>query len=114
MGRLDPELAAEMAAAIGASMRAAWPSTRASRRFSTSSRRPLGQVGGGISEDPYLVGTLATAYVSAVLARDGHHPQALRGYSLAGRAQPRPIGPREFADVLLQPFVMALRDVAAR
>src|SRR5690606_12522324 len=67
---------------------------------------------------PYLVGVLGTAYVrglerSGIVATLKH----FAGYSVsrAGRNMaPAPIGPREFADVIVEPFFMALRDGGAR
>ena len=66
-----------------------------------------------IGEDPYLVGTIGSAYVrglesSGVVATLKH----FLGYSAsrAGRnLAPVSIGPRELADVFLPPFEMALR-----
>ncbi len=71
-----------------------------------------------IGEDPYLVGTVATAYVqgleSAGIVATLKH---FAGYSAsrAGRnLAPVSMGPRERADVLLPPFEMAVREGGAR
>ena len=77
-----------------------------------------GRVEECISEDPYLVGTLGTAYVrglqaAGVIATLKHFV----GYSAsqAGRNfAPVHAGPREVADVLLVPFEMAVLDGGAR
>ena len=77
-----------------------------------------GRVEETIGEDPYLVGTVGTAYVrglesAGVVATLKHFV----GYSAsrAGRnLAPVSIGPRELADVLLPPFEMAIRDGGAR
>ncbi|WNV89485.1 glycoside hydrolase family 3 N-terminal domain-containing protein [Umezawaea sp. Da 62-37] len=71
-----------------------------------------------IGEDPYLVGLLGSAYTrglesTGVVATLKH----FAGYSAsaAGRNHaPVSIGPREFADVVLPPFEMALRLGGAR
>ena len=77
-----------------------------------------GRVEETIGEDPYLVGTLATAYVqgleSAGIVATLKH---FAGYSAsrAGRnLAPVGMGPRERADVMLPPFEMALREGGAR
>jgi len=71
-----------------------------------------------IGEDPYLVGSLGTAYVrglqSAGIQATLKH---FAGYSASrtGRNMaPVSMGPREFADVMLVPFEMALRLGGAR
>src|SRR5947208_90548 len=72
-----------------------------------------GRVEETIGEDPYLVGTIGSAYVrglesAGVIATLKHFV----GYSAsrAGRnLAPVSIGPREIADVLLPPFEMALK-----
>jgi beta-glucosidase len=77
-----------------------------------------GRVEECIGEDPYLVGTLGTAYVRGL--QDAGVVATLKhfvGYSasVAGRnLAPARIGPRELADVLLPPFEMAVRDGGAR
>ena len=73
-----------------------------------------GRVEETIGEDPYLVGTIGSAYVAGVAVGGGRrHPQALRRLlRLARRVATSPrssVGPRELADVLLPPFEMALR-----
>ena len=77
-----------------------------------------GRVEETIGEDPYLVGTIATAYIqglesAGIVATLKHFV----GYSAsrAGRnLAPVSMGPREFADVLLPPFEMAVREGGAR
>ncbi|MEV3927240.1 beta-glucosidase family protein [Actinomadura coerulea] len=114
----DPELVGEMAAAIGASLRAAGVHQGLAPVLDVVRDARWGRTEECIGEDPYLVGVLGTAYVralegSGVVATLKH----FAGYSAsrAGRNMaPTPIGPREFADVVLEPFVMALRDGGAR
>lgn len=77
-----------------------------------------GRVEETIGEDPYLVGTIATAYVqglerAGIVATLKHFV----GYSnsRAGRnLAPVSVGPREVADVLLPPFEMAVRESGVR
>lgn len=114
----DPELVAEMASAIGASMRAAGVHQGLAPVLDVVRDARWGRTEECIGEDPYLVGVLGTAYVSA-LERSGIVTtlKHFAGYSAsrAGRNMaPTPIGPREFTDVVLEPFVMALRDGGAR
>jgi len=75
-----------------------------------------GRVEETIGEDPFLVGTIGSAYVrglqsAGVIATLKHFV----GYSSSRAARnfaPVSIGRRELADVLLPPFEMALRDGA--
>src|SRR6202012_1592074 len=77
-----------------------------------------GRVEETIGEDPYLVGTVASAYVrglesSGIIATLKH----FAGYSAskAGRnLAPVSMGPREFADVILPPFEMAVVEGGVR
>ncbi|MCT2280330.1 glycoside hydrolase family 3 C-terminal domain-containing protein [Micromonospora chalcea] len=114
----DPELVTEMAAAIGASMRALGIHQGLSPVLDVIRDPRWGRVDECIAEDPYLVGTIGTSYVrglqsQGVLATLKH----FAGYSAsrAGRNfGPVHAGPRELADVLLPPFEMAIRDGDAR
>ncbi|GIJ09359.1 beta-glucosidase [Micromonospora andamanensis] len=114
----DPDLVTEMAAAIGASMRALGIHQGLSPVLDVIRDPRWGRVDECIAEDPYLVGTLGTSYVrglqsQGVLATLKHFV----GYSAsrAGRNfAPVHAGPRELADVLLVPFEMALLDGDAR
>ena len=77
-----------------------------------------GRIEESIGEDPYLVGTIGTAYVRGLQSAGVHrHAQALRRATpprAAGRNfAPVAVGPRELADVLLPPFEMAIRDGGA-
>jgi len=73
-----------------------------------------GRVEETIGEDPYLVGTIGTAYVrglesAGIVATLKHFV----GYSASRTGRnlaPVSMGPRERADVMLQPFEMVLRD----
>jgi beta-xylosidase len=71
-----------------------------------------------IGEDPYLVGSLATAYIrgmesAGIVATLKHFV----GYSAskAGRnLAPVSMGPRELSDIMLPPFEMAVRESGVR
>ncbi|MGW5772073.1 beta-xylosidase/alpha-l-arabinosidase [Streptomyces longwoodensis] len=114
----DPELIREMAAAIGRDMRAVGVHQGLAPVLDVVRDARWGRVEETIGEDPYLVGTIGTAYVrglesAGIVATLKHFV----GYSAsrAGRnLAPVSAGPRERADVLLPPFEMALRDGGAR
>ncbi|MET8911868.1 glycoside hydrolase family 3 N-terminal domain-containing protein [Micromonospora sp. NPDC004551] len=114
----DPELVTEMAAAIGASMRALGIHQGLAPVLDVIQDPRWGRVDECIAEDPYLVGTIGTSYVrglqsQGVLATLKH----FAGYSAsrAGRNfAPVHAGPRELADVLFPPFEMAILDGNAR
>ena len=114
----DPELVRQMAGAIGASMRAVGIHQGLAPVLDVARDMRWGRNEETIGEDPYLVGLIGTAYVqglesAGVIATLKH----FAGYSAsrAGRNMaPVSMGPREFADVLLVPFEMALRLGRAR
>ncbi|ROP27037.1 glycoside hydrolase family 3 N-terminal domain-containing protein [Pseudokineococcus lusitanus] len=109
-----PELVEEMGAAIGASMRSLGVHQGLAPVLDVVRDARWGRVEECIAEDPYVVGTVATAYVrglqsTGVVATLKHFV----GYSAsrAGRnLAPVHAGPREVADVLLPPFAMAVLD----
>lgn len=114
----DPDLVAEMGALIGASMRELGIHQGLAPVLDVIRDPRWGRVDECIAEDPYVVGTIGTAYVqglqqSGVVATLKHFV----GYSAsqAGRNHaPVHAGPREIADVLLPPFEMAVREGGAR
>lgn len=113
----DPELVQSMAAAIGEDMHQVGIHQGLSPLLDVVRDYRWGRVEEAIGEDPYLVGTLGTAYVrglqSAGVAATLKH---FAGYpaSKAGRNHaPVAIGPREFTDVILTPFEMAVREGGA-
>ncbi|GAB3750244.1 beta-xylosidase/alpha-l-arabinosidase [Microlunatus parietis] len=114
----DPELVREMAAEIGATMRSVGVHQGLAPVLDVVRDYRWGRVEEAIAEDPYLVGTLGAAYVdglesTGVVATLKH----FAGYSgsRAGRNHaPVAAGPREFAEVFLLPFEMALRLGGAR
>ncbi|MGK5521683.1 beta-glucosidase family protein [Micromonospora sp. URMC 107] len=114
----DPELIGRMAAAIGADLRRVGVHQGLAPVLDVVRDARWGRVEETIGEDPYLVGTIATAYVrglesAGVVATLKH----FAGYSASrgGRnLAPVPMGPRERADVILPPFEMAVREGGAR
>ncbi|MBY8871385.1 glycoside hydrolase family 3 C-terminal domain-containing protein [Micromonospora sp. PLK6-60] len=114
----DPDLVAEMAASIGASMRALGVHQGLAPVLDVIRDPRWGRVDECIAEDPYLVGTIGTAYVRGLQSQGVHATlKHFVGYSAsrAGRNfAPVHAGPREIADVLLPPFEMAILDGDAR
>ncbi|MFK8908133.1 beta-glucosidase [Streptomyces sp. YS-3] len=110
----NPPLVRRMAAAIGRDMRAVGVHQGLAPVLDVVRDARWGRVEETIGEDPYLVGTIAAAYVrglesAGVVATLKH----FAGYSAsrAGRnLAPVSMGPRERADVILPPFEMALRE----
>ncbi|MFI9807688.1 glycoside hydrolase family 3 N-terminal domain-containing protein [Streptomyces sp. NPDC052301] len=114
----DPELVEEMGRRIGRDLRAAGVHQGLAPVLDVVRDPRWGRVEETIGEDPYLVGTVGTAYVrglesAGVVATLKH----FAGYaSSAGARNLAPVraGVREFADVTLPPFEMALREGGAR
>ncbi|MFE5581291.1 beta-glucosidase [Kitasatospora sp. NPDC056531] len=110
----NPGLVRTMAAAIGRDLRAVGVHQGLAPVLDVVRDARWGRVEETIGEDPYLVGTIATAYVqglesAGVVATLKH----FAGYSAsrAGRnLAPVSMGPRERADVILPPFEMAVRE----
>jgi beta-xylosidase len=114
----DPELVDEMGAAIGRSMRALGIHQGLAPVLDVVRDPRWGRVEECIGEDPYLVGTVGTAYVRGLQSQGVHATlKHFVGYSAsrAGRNfAPVHAGPREVADVLMMPFEMAVLDGGAR
>ncbi|MHA6513040.1 glycoside hydrolase family 3 protein [Tessaracoccus sp. Z1128] len=113
-----PELIEEMAAAIGSDLASVGVQQGLSPLLDVVRDYRWGRVEETCGEDPYLVGSLGTAYVrglqsAGVVAT----PKHFVGYS-AGRAgrnhAPVSMGRRELEDVMLPPFEMAVRLGGAR
>jgi beta-xylosidase len=110
----NPAIIERMAACIGASMRAVGVHQGLAPVLDVVCDPRWGRVEETIGEDPYLVGTVASAYVrglqsTGVIATLKH----FAGYSAsrAGRnLAPVSMGPRQFTDVILAPFEMAVRE----
>lgn len=117
-GTFDPDLVAEMGALIGTSMRELGIHQGLAPVLDVIRDPRWGRVDECIGEDPYLVGTVGTAYVRGLQSAGVHATlKHFVGYSAsrAGRNHgPVSAGPRELADVLLPPFEMAVLDGGAR
>ena len=114
----DPDLVERMSRRIGDDLRSVGVHQGLAPVLDVVRDARWGRVEETIGEDPYLVGTIGTAYVrglesAGIIATLKHFV----GYSAskAGRnLAPVSIGPRELADVLLPPFEMAVREGGAR
>lgn len=114
----DPDLVERMAASIGTGMLALGVHQGLAPVLDVTRDLRWGRTEETIGEDPYLVATVATAYVrglqsTGLVATLKHFV----GYSAsrAGRNHaPVSTGRRELQDMLLPPFEMALRDGGAR
>jgi beta-glucosidase len=110
----DHDLVADLGAVIGRSMRTLGIHQGLAPVLDVIRDPRWGRVEECISEDPYLVGTLGTAYVRGLQDQGVHATlKHFVGYSAsrAGRNfAPVHAGPREVADVLLIPFEMAVLD----
>ncbi|RSN08097.1 glycosyl hydrolase [Streptomyces sp. WAC 01325] len=114
----DPPLVQEMARRIGRDLRSAGVHQGLAPVLDVVRDPRWGRVEETIGEDPYLTGTIGTAYVrglesAGVIATLKH----FAGYaSSAGARNLAPVraGVRELADVTLPPFEMALREGGAR
>ncbi len=114
----DPELVAEVGEAIGDSMRELGIHQGLAPVLDVIRDPRWGRVDECIGEDPYLVGTVGTAYVRGLQGAGVHATlKHFVGYSgsQAGRNHaPVHAGRRELQDVFLPPFEMAVRDGGAR
>ena len=114
----DPGLIEEMASRIGRSMRSVGVHQGLAPVLDVVIDPRWGRVEETIGEDPYLVATIATAYIrglerTGVIATLKH----FIGYSASKAARnlaPVSMGPREFADVMAFPFEMAVRESGVR
>ncbi|MFD1721608.1 glycoside hydrolase family 3 N-terminal domain-containing protein [Amnibacterium endophyticum] len=114
----DPALVEEMAALIGGSMRDLGVHQGLAPVLDVIRDPRWGRVDECIAEDPYVVGTIGSAYVRGLQSTGVDATlKHFVGYSAsqAGRNHaPVHAGPRELQDVFLPPFEMALRDGGAR
>ncbi|WDF40610.1 glycoside hydrolase family 3 N-terminal domain-containing protein [Streptomyces sp. T12] len=114
----NPPLVEEMARRIGQDLRSVGVHQGLAPVLDVVRDPRWGRVEETVGEDPYLVGTVGAAYVrglesAGVVATLKH----FAGYaSSAGARNLAPVraGIREFADVTLPPFEMALREGGAR
>jgi beta-glucosidase-like glycosyl hydrolase len=114
----DTELVQRMGSLIGGSMRALGIHQGLAPVLDVIRDARWGRVDECIAEDPYVVGTIGSAYVRGLQGAGVHATlKHFVGYSAsqAGRNHaPVHAGPREIADILLPPFEMALLDAGAR
>ncbi|MYX26372.1 glycosyl hydrolase [Streptomyces sp. SID8381] len=114
----DPALVEAMAARIGRDMRAVGVHQGLAPVLDVVRDPRWGRVEETIGEDPYLVATIATAYVrgleSAGIVATLKHFAGYAASTGARNLAPVRAGAREFADVTLMPFEMALREGGAR
>jgi beta-glucosidase len=114
----DPETVELVASAIGRSMREVGVHQGLAPVLDVVRDPRWGRVDECIAEDPYLVGTIGTAYVRGLQSAGVHATlKHFVGYSgsRAGRNHaPVHAGPRELQDVFLPPFEMAVRDGGVR
>lgn len=113
-----PELIREMARAIGEDLAAVGVHQGLSPLFDVVRDYRWGRVEETTGEDPYLVGTVGTAYVQGLQAAGVHATlKHFAGYaaSRAGRNHaPISMGRRELEDIILPPFEMAVREGGAK
>jgi beta-glucosidase-like glycosyl hydrolase len=118
----DPELVAEMARRIGTQM-ASLGVRQALSPLADVARDPRwGRVEETYGEDPYLVGTMATAFVHGLQGAVPGTPliatlKHFVGYSASDGGRntgPAQLGPRELREVHTLPFEMAIRVGGAR
>lgn len=114
----DPDLVERMGRAIGASMRSLGIHQALAPVLDVVRDPRWGRVDECIAEDPYVVATIATAYVRGLQDAGVHATlKHFVGYSAsqAGRNHaPVHAGLRELSDVFLPPFEMAVRDGGVR
>lgn len=114
----DPETVELVASAIGRSMREVGVHQGLAPVLDVVRDPRWGRVDECIAEDPYVVGTIGTAYVRGLQSAGVHATlKHFVGYSgsQAGRNHaPVHAGARELQDVFLPPFEMAVRDGGVR
>ncbi|GAA4174304.1 glycoside hydrolase family 3 N-terminal domain-containing protein [Gryllotalpicola koreensis] len=114
----DPELVEQVGRVIGDSMKQLGVHQGLAPVLDVIADPRWGRVDECIGEDPYLVGTVGTAYVKGLQAAGIHATlKHFVGYSdsRAGRNHaPVYAGPREIADTYLPPFEMAIADGGAK
>ena len=114
----DPELVEEMASLIGRSMRQLGIHQGLAPVLDVVRDPRWGRVEECIAEDPYLVGTVGTAYVRGLQSQGVHATvKHFVGYSASQSGRnfaPVHAGPREIEDVLLVPFEMAVVEGGVR
>ncbi|MFF7684248.1 glycoside hydrolase family 3 N-terminal domain-containing protein [Microbacterium sp. NPDC007973] len=114
----DPDAVELMASTIGRSMRELGVHQGLAPVLDVVRDARWGRVDECIAEDPYVVGTIGTAFVRGLQDAGVHATlKHFVGYSAsrAGRNHaPVSVGQRELQDVFLPPFEMAVRDGGVR
>ncbi|MBO0833796.1 MAG: glycosyl hydrolase, partial [Actinobacteria bacterium] len=114
----DPELVRHMAVAIGGSLRAVGVHQGLAPVLDVARDPRWGRVEETIGADPYLVGVIGTAYVrgleSAGIIATVKHFAGYSGSAAGRNHAPVSVGRREFTDMFLPPFEMAIREGGAR
>jgi beta-xylosidase len=114
----DPALVEEMGRRIGDDLRSVGVHQGLAPVLDVVRDPRWGRVEETIGEDPYLVGTVGAAYVrgleSAGIVATLKHFAGYASSTGARNLAPVRAGVREFADVTLLPFEMALREGGAR
>jgi len=113
-----PELVERMGALVGESMRSLGIHQGLAPVLDVIRDPRWGRVEECIGEDPYLVGSVGTAYVRGLQGAGVHATlKHFVGYSASAAGRnfgPVHAGPREVADELLLPFEMAVKDGRVR
>ncbi len=114
----DPALVGDMARAFGRTMHAVGIHQGLAPVLDVTRDPRWGRTEETIGEDPYLVGTIGTGYVqglqSAGVQATLKHFAAYSASRAARNMAPVSMGRREFADVIVPPFEMAIRLGGAR
>ena len=114
----DPGLVREMARAFGTTMRAVGIHQGLAPVLDVTRDPRWGRTEETIGGDPYLVATVGTGYVQGLQAAGVQATlKHFAGYSASHAARnmaPVSMGPREFADVIMPPFEMAITLGGAR
>ncbi len=108
----DPDLIEQMGASIGGLLRSVGVHQGLAPVLDVVRDPRWGRTEETIGEDPYLVGTVGTAYVkglqSAGIVATGKHFVGYSGSRAGRNFAPVLMGQRELADILLPPFEMAV------
>ncbi len=118
----DPELVREMATMIGRQMATIGVRQALSPLADTARDPRWGRIGETYGEDPYLVGSMATAFVRALQNAEPEKPliatvKHFIGYSASDGGRntgPAQMGERELREIHCLPFERAVRDGGAR
>jgi beta-xylosidase len=114
----DPALVRDMARAFGANMQSVGIHQGLAPVLDVTRDPRWGRTEETIGEDPYLVGIIGTGYVlglqTAGVQATLKHFAAYSASRAARNHAPVSMGPREFADVIVPPFEMAIRLGGAR